>query len=569
MNAFDKTQDTLSGNRLYWLDNLRTFLVFLVVLIHAAVVYEKNGMGTLWWIVSDPSASDVPGLLFIFLNIFVIATLFFVSGYLAPLSLRHKPRCVFLLSKFKRLILPWMIAVLTLIPLYKVIFLYSRNMPQESWTTYFHWNSMWSHNWLWFLPVLFLFNVLYAGLSSLRVNMSQISLKLAIGAVFLLSFLYSFFMDLFNLHGWTKTVWINFQNERLLIYFLMFLLGALCCKRRAFVSEWHHKRLDLICHCTGWIPLNFYFFLLIYSLVNPGKYLVSDLVDTLLLRLNFTLSLAYLVYAMVTTFRKYLNRQGAIGKTLNANSYGVYIIHVIVMGGIALPLLNTALPSLLKLLIVTVATFGVSHFIMSSYRILINANIINYRMEKSAMKVITSVMVLILGLTLVGCSKQDDSDQNNSDMSQRPPRVSLHVAALQGNLEAIMQHISADSDLNKKDTYGSTPLTVAITFGKTDVAKALIEAGADLTITNNEGSAPLHIAAFFCHTEIVQALLNHGADKNAQNKAGRTALETVSGPFEATRGIYDNIGKSLKPLGLTLNYDRIRETRPRIAEMLQ
>jgi len=354
--------------RMHWLDNLRTFLVFLVVLIHAAVVYEKTGMGTLWWIVSDPSASDVPGILFIILNMFVIATLFFVSGYLAPLSLKHKTKRTFLTSKFKRLVIPWAIAVLTLIPLYKIIFLYSRNIPQEDWTTYFHWNAMWSQNWLWFLPVLFLFNLLYAGLSSLRLNLSHVSLKRAIGAVFVVSFLYSLFMDLLGLHGWTKTLLIDFQNERLFIYFMMFLLGSLCGKRKVFVSAWYHKKLDLILHCTGWIPLNLYFFLLIYSLLNPGKYLVSDLVDTFFLRLNFTLSLAYLVYAMVTTFRRYLNKQGTLSRALNTNAYGVYIIHVVVMGGLALPMLNTAMPALLKLLLLTVSTFGASHMIMCSFR---------------------------------------------------------------------------------------------------------------------------------------------------------------------------------------------------------
>ncbi len=175
-------------------------------------------------------------------------------------------------------------------------------------------------------------------------------------------------MDLLGLHGWTKTLLIDFQNERLLIYFMMFLLGSLCGKRKVFVSGWHHKKLDLILHCTGWIPLNLYFFLLIYSLLNPGKYLVSDLVDTFFLRLNFTLSLAYLVYAMVTIFRKYLNKQGTLSRALNANAYGVYIIHVVVMGGLALPMLDTAMSGLPRLLLLTVSTFGASHIIMCSLR---------------------------------------------------------------------------------------------------------------------------------------------------------------------------------------------------------
>ncbi len=368
MNNNEKRQEAVDGNRIYWLDNLRTFMIFLVILLHAAIVYEKYGMGASWWIISEPSKSNLPGILFLILDIFVIATIFFISGYFAPLSLKNKTGWAFLKSKFKRLMIPWIIAVLILVPLYKIIFLYSRNLPRESWTSYFHWNAMWSQNWLWFLPVLFLFDVIYLLLSKINIDTSNITTKKAFWAVLVISVLYSFCMDFFNLHGWTKTILLDFQNERILIYLMVFLLGSLCYKFKVFESEWKNKKLDIILHCTGWIPINLYIFLLIYSLVKPGDYLVSEIADTLLLRLNFILSLAYLLYAMVTTFRKYLNKQGKIMTELNKNSYGVYIIHVIVMGFIALIMLNIAIPSLLKYLVLTVSTYLICNLIMYSYR---------------------------------------------------------------------------------------------------------------------------------------------------------------------------------------------------------
>ncbi len=151
----------------------------------------------------------------------------------------------------------------------------------------------------------------------------------------------------------------------------------------------------------------------------------------------------------------------------------------------------------------------------------------------------------------------------------RAPRVDLHLAAMQGNVKAIGEHIEAGTDLNERDAYGATPLAVAATFGKTEAARALIEGGADLSITNDAGATPLHIAAFLCHPEIVQALLDAGADKSVRDKAGTTALDSVGYPFEVVKGIYDQIGKSLAPLGLRLDYERIRQTRPQIAEMLR
>ena len=365
---------TITEKRIYWLDNLRTFMIFLVVLIHAALVYEKNSIGVLWWIICDPSTSDLPGILFLILNMFVIATIFFISGFFTPVSMKNKTAWAFLKSKFKRLMIPWAIAVLTLIPIYKMIFLYSRNLPQESWTTYFHWNSIWSQNWLWFLPVLFLFYVLYLCISRIKINMAHITFKRAVWAVFPVCLLYSFCMDYFNLHGWTKTVLIDFQNERLLIYFMVFLLGALCYKLKIFESERKSIKLDIILHSTGWIPINLYIFFLIYSLIKPGSYLISEIFDTLILRLNFLLSLVYLLYAIITTFRKYMNKQGRIMMELNKNSYSVYIIHVIVMGNLGLILLNIAIHSLLKCLILTVSTYVASNLIISFYRKVINFN---------------------------------------------------------------------------------------------------------------------------------------------------------------------------------------------------
>lgn len=149
------------------------------------------------------------------------------------------------------------------------------------------------------------------------------------------------------------------------------------------------------------------------------------------------------------------------------------------------------------------------------------------------------------------------------------PGVAIHMAALQGDVTAIRQHIEAGSDLNEKDQYGSTPLIIAATFDKTEVAQALIEAGADLNITNNDGGTALHTAAFLCRPEIVKALLEHGADKSLKDDYGNTPLEAVSAPFDAVKGVYDSFGAALAPLGLVLDYEQVRVTRPEIAAMLQ
>jgi len=355
MNISEKKPNIAAGNRVHFLDNLRTFMIFLVVLCHAGGVYESSGTWASFWIVDDPATNNLAGLLFLICDIFMLPTIFFVSGFFAPLSLQNKTGWAFAKSKFKRLIVPWIIAALTLIPLYKVIFLYSRNLPQESWTTYFHFsNGIWSQNWLWFLPVLFLFDIVYLLISKMKFRIPNMSLKAAIAGAFLIGFAYSLGMDIFRLRGWTKTVLLDFQNERLLIYFLAFLLGALSFKVKVFEAKPKSKTLYIIVNCIAWLPVTIYINFLLYPWFNPGSYIISQFVHRLILWLSFCLSLLCMMYLTIETFRLYLNRQGKLSRELNRNSYYVYIIHVIVMGVIALIMLDTAIPSLLKFLLLNV-----------------------------------------------------------------------------------------------------------------------------------------------------------------------------------------------------------------------
>ncbi|MGB2864218.1 MAG: acyltransferase family protein, partial [Sedimentisphaerales bacterium] len=274
MFTSEKGQDAIKGNRIYFLDNLRTFMIFLVVLVHAGWVYESSGIGAFFWIVDDPSTNGLSGKMNLIIDIFVMSIIFFISGYFTPPSLKSKNDWLFLKSKFKRLFVPWVIAVFTLIPLYKIIFLYSRNIPQESWTTYFHFsNGIYSQNWLWFLPVLFLFNILYVLLSKININISSISVKKAVFAVFIIGYLNSVFMAMFNGMGWTKTFLLDFQNERLLIYFLIYLLGSFCFKQKIFESKPKGKKLYIAVLCTAWIPVSLYRFFYIQSFVYPGVFI--------------------------------------------------------------------------------------------------------------------------------------------------------------------------------------------------------------------------------------------------------------------------------------------------------
>jgi len=360
---------TQEESRLFFLDNLRTFIILLVVIYHAGWVYEKSGLLSSVWIVDDPSKNDLSGILNLITDMFMMPTMFFISGYFAPLSLKTKKGWAFLKSRFNRLMVPWILAVVTLIPLYKVIFLYSRNLPLENLVSYFHFSGdiLINQGWLWFLPVLFLFDLVYFFLSRVNPVTLKLNLKGAIIVIFLIGFIYSFCMSVFKYYGWTKTILLDFQNERLLIYFMTFLIGSLCHKLQVFNNRPAGKKLYYFFCSTIWIPMNVYIVFLINLVFNPGNYIFTWMVDLILVWFSFHLSLLGLLYLIINTFRYYLNRKGTIIKRLNRYSYGVYIIHFIVMGGIAVILRDAAIPSVTKYAILIVSTYAASNFIVFLY----------------------------------------------------------------------------------------------------------------------------------------------------------------------------------------------------------
>ncbi len=566
--------------RINFLDNLRTSMILLVIVIHAGLVYESV-LGNIW-IVVDPVQNSSIGLIRMYLDLFVMFTIFFISGYFIPVSVQKNSVRGFIKSKFKRILLPWILAVVTLIPAYKMIFLYSRGLAQEAWYTYFHvfertggemgfFADNPTQNWLWFLPVLFMFQLMYLALSKTKLLSLKISLKTGIVLTFVVGLVYSMAIASADLRGWYHSPLLHFQRERALIYFLAFLLGSLCYKLRVFDSENRNRKQYIISNVVlglsltvfTIIALNFFF-----NIIDPGReyYFVSELVDRLIYYISVLLSMLSFLHVFIYIFRYRFNKSGFLMHQLNKNSYSVYIIHMIVMGLSALVLLPLPVAAMVKFLLLTTITFIVSNLIMYLYRRYFQRNIVMQLIP------LTAFVVAFVSITYSANGEDINYSEEEVILAQEivKPGIGLHEAVLKEDLETIKLHINAGSDLNiAEPTGGSSPLITASVFGKTKAALLLIEAGADVNFKNNEGSTVLHSAAFFCHTEIVKALIENGVDKKIRNNAGSTALESVSAPFELVEGIYDYFGKTLGPLGLELDYEQLKKTRPIIAEILQ
>uniref|UniRef100_A0A672ZYD4 CARD- and ANK-containing Inflammasome Adaptor Protein n=1 Tax=Sphaeramia orbicularis TaxID=375764 RepID=A0A672ZYD4_9TELE len=160
--------------------------------------------------------------------------------------------------------------------------------------------------------------------------------------------------------------------------------------------------------------------------------------------------------------------------------------------------------------------------------------------------------------------------QTNADTPDKAKKTALHLAAMEGNVDAVTSLLSHKVKAGAKDMDGSTPLHYAAAGGfvsivslllqslkkkgleernawrKTplhaaaekghdNVAVLLLEAGAKINTTDHNKDTPLHCAAQGGHLEMVKRLVGWGQSSQmgkqkkvnlqATNKVGKTPLQ--------------------------------------------
>jgi cytohesin len=181
------------------------------------------------------------------------------------------------------------------------------------------------------------------------------------------------------------------------------------------------------------------------------------------------------------------------------------------------------------------------------------------------------LITTIAAVVLLGCS-----ESQTTELPPEPPDISIHRAALDGNIEAVKQHLAAGTDVNKWRSvindgviFRGTPLHMAVSEGKKEIAELLIAEGADVNANGKSDglsihvkfknyfgpaqtplhsvttkgiakllidkganvnakdeweSTPLHYAALEGHMEVAELLIDKGADMSARDSYNRTPL---------------------------------------------
>lgn len=120
--------------RLYFLDNLKTCIVVLMVVFHAAMSYMAYAPE--WWYVLDGDSSLVGTVFVLWADVFIMPVMFFVAGYFALPSLARHGRIGFWRKKGVHIILPWLVGALVCAPYIAYLTIASRPNPMDFPTFY-------------------------------------------------------------------------------------------------------------------------------------------------------------------------------------------------------------------------------------------------------------------------------------------------------------------------------------------------------------------------------------------------------------------------------------------------
>ena len=112
------------------------------------------------------------------------------------------------------------------------------------------------------------------------------------------------------------------------------------------------------------------------------------------------------------------------------------------------------------------------------------------------------LLTTIAGVLLAGCGPP-------------VPDISIYDAVEDGNIEVVLQHLAAGTDVNSKDKDGWTSLHEAASEGHNKIVELLIAKGADVNVKNDDGKTPLDAAA---NPETADLLRKHGGKTGEELK---------------------------------------------------
>lgn len=339
----------MSKLRLYFFDNLRVVAMALVIAHHAAMPYGPPGG---MWPVQETVRANVLDGFFTVNRSFGMSLFFMIAGYFTVMACARSGPRAFVKSRLLRLGIPLLVIALVF-TLLNVLARYA-----ETGQLGMVWPIETGH--LWFVQHLLVYSLAYALWCARRPDRDATPRKLAAvprwWAIVLFSLVLGFVSGLVRiwspvddwsyLFGFLKVAWADVPRD-----LSLFILGVAAC-RQQWVTRFP-TRAGL-----AWLGVGLFLAAACYAYYMglSGVLGLSQTAADVIEVFWESLLCSSMCIGLTVLFREKANVQTGLLKGLAQGQYTAYVIHVFVVVGCQLPLLNLALPPLLKFALAAVTS---------------------------------------------------------------------------------------------------------------------------------------------------------------------------------------------------------------------
>ena len=373
---------TPQGKRLLFVDNLRILLICGVLVNHLNDTYGAIGA----WEYHDPATNLLTGIFLSILNGILMAcgmgAFFLLAGYFTPSSYDRKGGASFVRDRLVRLGIPLLLYDLLIQPL--VVYL-AGGLPGSYWSFYgtYLLQVRGIYGVVWFLAVLLLFDLLYAGWKGLSRQRRPAWETLGTlprfptiaGFIFALG-LVTFVVRIWWPAGWVLQVLPGLKVGYLPQYASCYILGLVASRRNWFFTLTPRMARDwpLIALLATLIFGGLAFSSIMQAVATAGTQQAGYAIAGGFNWLAFAYALweAIMVVgvciSLLVLFRERWNHQGRLARSLSPIVYTVYLIHAPVLIGFAYAFHVVTLYPLLKWAIAALVTIPLCFLISWAIR---------------------------------------------------------------------------------------------------------------------------------------------------------------------------------------------------------
>lgn len=332
LNTFSMSK----SSRLFYIDNLRIFLIALVVLHHLSITYGASG----GWYYKEVEGDTITTLLLTLFTAtnqsFFMGLFFLISAYFTRISMERKSSRAFLVDRFIRLGIPLILYYFVLSPLTIYVAAHYGRGLEISFIEYVKVYQGFGFGPLWFVETLLYFSLFYALYRFIfKKRTAQVKAlsfpKPIVIILFALSIgILSFIVRLWLPLGW-ELKYVSLQLPYFPQYIAMLILGVLFAKYNWFEKISYKQGLR-------WFIVAQFFILLILPILfflngpsDGDSFSGGWTWQSATLSLWEQLTGFSLLIGLIAVFKAKFFKQGKWAGLLSTAAYAVFIIHPLVI----------------------------------------------------------------------------------------------------------------------------------------------------------------------------------------------------------------------------------------------